>query len=409
MDQSIQTRCCVVGGGPAGMMTAFLLARMGVDVVLLEKHGDFLRDFRGDTIHASTLQLMHELGLLEEFLKLPHQEIRELSAQVGKDTVTIADFTHVPTYCKFVALMPQWDFLDFLKQHAERYPEFHLRMEAEAVDLIIENGEVAGVRARTKEGLLEIRADLTIAADGRHSMVRERAGMEKIDLGAPMDVMWMRLSRHTDDPGQTFGHADRGKILVMLNRETYWQVALVIPKGEAEEIKQNGLEAFSQRIVGLEPFLRDRVRELCDWNQVSLLTVKVDRLKKWSRRGLLCIGDAAHAMSPIGGVGINLALQDAVATVNLLGAILRERAPTESELERVQRRRTFPTRATQGLQLAIQNNVIRRVLGSQTALSLPWPLKLLRHWKALRRIPARVLGVGFRSEHIRAPDIHAPQ
>jgi 2-polyprenyl-6-methoxyphenol hydroxylase-like FAD-dependent oxidoreductase len=409
MNQSIQTRCCVVGGGPAGMMTAFLLARMGVDVVLLEKHGDFLRDFRGDTIHASTLQLMHELGLLEEFLKRPHQEIRELSAQVGKDTVTIADFTHLPTYCKFVALMPQWDFLDFLKQHAERYPEFHLKMEAEAVDLILEDGAVAGVRAKTKEGSLEIRADLTIAADGRHSILRERAGMEKIDLGSPMDVMWMRLSRHPDDPGQTFGHADQGKILVLLNRESYWQVALVIPKGEAEEIKQKGLEAFSQQIVGLEPFLRDRVRELCDWKQVSLLTVKVDRLKKWSRRGLLCIGDAAHALSPIGGVGINLALQDAVATVNLLGAILRDRAPTESELERVQRRRTFPTRATQGLQLAIQNNVIRRVLGSQTALSLPWPFKLLRHWKALRRIPARVLGVGFRSEHIRTPDIHAPQ
>jgi len=409
MNQSIQTRCCVVGGGPAGMMTAFLLARMGVDVVLLEKHGDFLRDFRGDTIHASTLQLMHELGLLEEFLKRPHQEIRELSAQVGKDTVTIADFTHLPTYCKFVALMPQWDFLDFLKQHAERYPEFHLKMEAEAVDLILEDGAVAGVRAKTKEGSLEIRADLTIAADGRHSILRERAGMEKIDLGSPMDVMWMRLSRHPDDPGQTFGHADQGKILVLLNRESYWQVALVIPKGEAEEIKQKGLEAFSQQIVGLEPFLRDRVRELCDWKQVSLLTVKVDRLKKWSRRGLLCIGDAAHALSPIGGVGINLALQDAVATVNLLGAILRDRAPTESELERVQRRRRFPTRATQGLQLVIQNNVIRRVLGSQTALSLPWPLKLLRRWKALRRIPARVVGVGFRSEHIRTPDVHAAQ
>jgi 2-polyprenyl-6-methoxyphenol hydroxylase-like FAD-dependent oxidoreductase len=409
MNQSIQTRCCVAGGGPAGMMTAFLLARMGVDVVLLEKHGDFLRDFRGDTIHASTLQLMHELGLLEEFLKLPHQEIRELSAQVGQETVTIADFTHVPTYCKFVALMPQWDFLDFLKQHAERYREFHLRMETEAVDLIIEGDTVAGVRAKTKDGLLEIRADLTIAADGRHSIVRERAGMEKIDLGAPMDVMWMRLSRHREDPAQTFGHADQGKILVLLNRETYWQVALVIPKGEAEEIKQKGLEAFCGQIASLEPFLRNRVRELCDWNQVSLLTVKVDRLKQWSRRGLLCIGDAAHAMSPIGGVGINLAIQDAVATANLLGGILIERVPTQEELQRVQRRRTFPTRATQGLQLAIQNNIIRRVLGKQSALSLPWPLKLLRHWKALRRIPARVVGVGFRPEHIRTPDVHSPQ
>jgi len=391
------------------MMTAFLLARMGVDVVLLEKHGDFLRDFRGDTIHASTLQLMHELGLLEEFLKRPHQELRELSAQVGKDTLTIADFTHLPTYCKFVALMPQWDFLNFLKQHAERYPEFHLRMETEAVDLILENEAVAGVRAKTKEGSLEIRAGLTIAADGRHSILRERAGMEKIDLGSPMDVMWMRLSRHPDDSAQTFGHADQGKILVLLNRESYWQAALVIPKGEAEEIRRKGLESFREQIAGLEPFLRDRVQELRDWNHVSLLTVKVDRLKKWSRRGLLCIGDAAHAMSPIGGVGINLAIQDAVATANLLGGILQGRAPFEKELERVQSRRMFPTRATQGLQVAIQNNVIRRVLGKQTALSLPWPLRILRHWKALRCIPARIVGVGFRSEHIRTPDVHAPQ
>ncbi len=386
------------------MMLSFLLTRMGVDVVLLEKHGDFLRDFRGDTIHPSTLELMSELGLLEEFLKLPHQEVHEISAQIGEETVPIADFTHVPTRCKYVALMPQWDFLSFLKKHAERYRGFHLRMPAEVTDLVIEDGAVAGVRATTPEGELVVRAGLTVGVDGRHSVVRQRAGLQVVDLGAPMDVMWMRLARHPGDPGRVFGHVDRGRMMVLLNRDTYWQAAFVIPKGEADRIKSKGLEAFREEIARLEPFLRDSVEELRDWSQVSLLTVAVNRLVKWSRPGLLCIGDAAHAMSPIGGVGINLAIQDAVATANLLGETLLQRAPTQEELQRVQRRRSFPTRATQWVQLQAQNFGIRRVLRSPEELKLPRAAKFLQHWKFPRRIPARILGVGFRPEHVRTPE-----
>jgi len=401
MSETIHTRCCIAGGGPAGMMLSFLLARMGVDVLVLEKHADFLRDFRGDTIHPSTLEVMHELGILDEFLTRPHQEVRELAGQVGSESVTIADFTHLPTRCRFIAFMPQWDFLNFIVEQARRYPAFHLRMQAEVTDLIEENGKVAGVRAKTPEGILEARANLTVGADGRHSVVRERAGLPVINLGAPMDVMWMRLSRRSGDPGQTFGHVDIGRILVLLNREDYWQCAFVIPKGAIEEIRQRGLASFREEIARLAPFLRDRVDELRDWKDISLLTVVVDRLQRWFRSGLLCIGDAAHAMSPIGGVGINLAIQDAVAAANILGTKLLQGTPTESELHAVQRRREFPTRATQRLQLVIQNNVIRRVLGSSKPLSLPWILKLMRRWPFLRRIPARLIGIGFRPEHVK--------
>jgi 2-polyprenyl-6-methoxyphenol hydroxylase-like FAD-dependent oxidoreductase len=404
MSEMIETRCCIAGGGPAGIMLGFLLTRAGVSVVVLEKHGDFLRDFRGDTIHPSTLELMYELGLLEEFLQRPHQEIRELAGQVGEEIVTIGDFSHVPGHCKFLALMPQWDFLDFLKEQASRYSTFQLKMPAEVVDLLEENGVVTGVRAKTPVGMLEVRAGLTVGADGRHSVVRQRAKLEVLDLGAPMDVMWMRLSRRSNDPERTFGHVDQGRILVLLNRETYWQCALVIPKGEAERIKQKGLEAFREALAEFEPFLRDRVGELRDWKDMSLLTVAVDRLAKWCKPGLLCIGDAAHAMSPIGGVGINLAIQDAVATANLLAGILLSGVPSEKQLNRVQARRNFPTQATQRMQLFIQNNLIRRVLGSKKKLTLPWPLKMLRRWPILRRIPARIVGVGFRPEHVKTPE-----
>jgi len=390
------------------MVLGFLLARMGVDVWVIEKHADFLRDFRGDTIHPSTLEIMYELGILEEFLKRPHQEIRQLAGQVGKDVLTIADFTHVPTHCKFMALMPQWDFLDFINEHASKYSTFHLQMESEVTDLLEEGGAIVGVRAKTSNGILEIRAQLTIGADGRHSVVRERAGLEVIDLGAPMDVMWMRLSRRSTDRGQTFGHVDQGKILVLLNRETYWQCAFVIPKGEADAIRARGLESFRRELAEFEPFLSDRVDELHDWKDVSLLTVVIDRLARWARPGLLCIGDAAHAMSPIGGVGINLAIQDAVATANILGPILLQRAPSSAELQAVQRRRDFPTRATQRMQVIIQNNVILKVLGGRKALTLPWPLKLLRSWPILRRIPARLVGVGFRPEHVKTPASGSP-
>ncbi len=328
MKEVIHTRCCIAGGGPAGLMLGFLLARGGVDVVVLEKHKDFLRDFRGDTIHPSTLDLIYELGILDEFLKRPHEQLTAISARVGQQAVTLGDFTHLPTHCKFMALMPQWDFLNFIVDQARGYSNFRLIMEAEATDLIEENSVVVGLRAKTKQGEMDVRADLTVGADGRHSIVRQRAKMDVRDMGAPMDVMWMCLSRRESDPAQTFGHAERGKMLVLINRESYWQAAFVIPKGAAEEVRRRGLPAFQREIAGMEPFLRDRVQELHDWNQVSLLTVKVDRLKKWSRPGLICIGDAAHAMSPIRGVGINLAIQDAVATANILGPKLRAGTPS---------------------------------------------------------------------------------
>lgn len=401
MTEKIQTRCCIAGGGPAGMMLGFLLARGGIDVLVLEKHKDFLRDFRGDTIHPSTLELMYELGLLKEFLTHPHQKVFDLSGKIGAETVSIADFTHLPTHCKFVALMPQWDFLNFIAEHARRYPGFHLKMEAEVTGLIEENSRITGVRANTPEGSLEVRADLTIGADGRRSVVRQCAGLEIIDLGAPMDVMWMRLSRKSDDGGQTFGHVERGKMLVMLNREDYWQCAFVIPKGSADEVKGRGLSAFRTEIAELEPFLRDRVDELQDWKQVSVLAVAVDRLAQWSKPGLLCIGDAAHAMSPIGGVGINLAIQDAVAAANILGPKFLHGTPSETDLQAVQERRTFPTRATQSIQLTVQNRLVRRILTDGAPIKLPWFLKLARAMPYLRRYPARVVGVGFRPEHVK--------
>ena len=407
MGEILRTRCCIAGGGPAGMMLGFLLARTGVDVVVLEKHADFLRDFRGDTIHPSTLEVMYELGLLDEFLKRPHQEERQLAGQIGGETVAIADFTHLPTHCKFLGLMPQWDFLNFIAEQARRYPLFHLRMEAEVTQIVEDAGKVVGVTAKTPEGELEVLADLTVGADGRHSVVRERAGFSVVNLGAPMDVLWMRMSRHPTDPAQTFGRFDSGRILVFLNREDYWQTAYVIPKGKADELRQQGLPEFRQELVRLAPFLQDRVDELRDWDDIKLLTVAVDRLSRWFRPGLLCIGDAAHAMSPIGGVGINLAIQDAVATANILGGRLRQGIVSLGDLQAVQRRRTFPTRATQRMQLIVQNNVIRRVLGTTKPLTPPWPIKLLGRWKFFQRIPARVVGMGFRPEHVQTPEVRA--
>lgn len=386
------------------MMLGFLLARTGVDVQVLEKHADFLRDFRGDTVHPSTLEVMYELGILDEFLKRPHQEVREIAGQVGNETATIGDFTHLPTHCKFLVLMPQWDFLNFIAEQGKRYAGFHLRMQAEVTDLIRENGRVVGVQAKTPNGVLEVRAELTVGADGRRSVVRERAGLEGVNLGAPMDVLWMRISRRDSDPRQTFGHVEAGKILVMLDREEYWQCAFVIPKGGIEEVRQRGIAALREEIARLSPFLRDRVDELSEWKDISLLTVVVDRLTRWFSPGLLCIGDAAHAMSPIGGVGINLAIQDAVAAANILARKLVEEAVTENDLQAVQRRRTFPTRATQGMQLFVQNRIISRVLSSNKPLTLPWPLRLLGRWPFLRRYPARIVGVGFRPEHVKTPE-----
>jgi 2-polyprenyl-6-methoxyphenol hydroxylase-like FAD-dependent oxidoreductase len=410
MDQGIattvHTKCCIVGGGPGGMMLGYLLARAGIDVVVLEKHADFLRDFRGDTVHPSTMEVLHELGLLDEFLQRPHDKARQLSGYVSGQPVTIADFSHLPVHARFIAIMPQWDFLDFLAGHARRYPEFHLRMEAKVSDLIEEQGRVVGVRAETPAGKLEVRADLVVGADGRHSTVRECAGMTIRDLGAPIDVFWMRLSRKPSDPDQPAGRFDAGRILVMINRTNYWQCGFVIPKGAAEQVQQAGLPALRASIAAIAPFIADRVEELRDWNDVKLLTVVVDRLRRWYCPGLLCIGDSAHAMSPVGGVGINLAIQDAVAAANILAMPLRQGRVTTPALRQVQLRRELPTRLTQWLQVQAQNRIIRRVLASRSSFSLPLPLRLLRWFPLLRRIPARVIGMGFRPEHVQINDSH---
>jgi 2-polyprenyl-6-methoxyphenol hydroxylase-like FAD-dependent oxidoreductase len=400
-DREIAVDCCIAGGGPAGMMLGLLLARAGVSVLVLEKHADFLRDFRGDTIHPSTLEIMYELGLLEDFLQRPHQEVGTLGAQIGEDFFEAADFTRLPTHCRFLALMPQWDFLDFVAERARRYPTFQLMSRAEVTDLVEESGRVAGLRAVTPEGLLSVRADLVVGADGRHSTVRERARLEVEDLGAPMDVLWMRLSRRPDDGGQTLGRVDAGRIFITLNRDDYWQCAFVIAKGGFEEIRRNGLPAFRQEIARLAPYLQERTAELRDWDDVKLLSVAVDRLRVWHRRGLLCIGDAAHAMSPIGGVGINLAIQDAVAAANILYRPLLSQSVSESDLHAVQRRREFPTRATQRLQVLAQNRIIGRVLRSTAKVSPPLFVRVLVRWRLLRQLTARIIGLGFRPEHVR--------
>jgi 2-polyprenyl-6-methoxyphenol hydroxylase-like FAD-dependent oxidoreductase len=383
------------------MMLGLLLGRAGVSVLVLEKHGDFLRDFRGDTIHPSTLELMHELGLLDELLQLPHQEVTRLTAQFGDFPVTVADFAHLPTRCRFIAMMPQWDFLDFLARHARRHPTFRLEMRAEATGLVEEAGRVTGLRAVTEGGPLEVRADLVVAADGRSSVLRERAGLRVQDLGAPMDVLWFRLFRRPEDPASTMGRFDIGRIFVLINRGEHWQCGFVIPKGSADEVRRRGLEAFRAEVARLAPFAADRVGDIRAWEDVKLLTVKVDRLARWYRPGLLCIGDAAHAMSPVGGVGINLAIQDAVAAANLLAEPLRTGRLATGALRRVQRRREWPTRATQALQILVQRRVITRALqGGAARLTPPLALRLLARSPLLQRLPARLVGLGLRPEHV---------
>ncbi|MFN3658902.1 MAG: FAD-dependent oxidoreductase [Pseudolabrys sp.] len=399
----ITTTCCIAGGGPAGMMLGFLLARAGVKVVVLEKHADFLRDFRGDTIHPSTLELMHEIGLIEEFLKLPHSKVERLSGLIGETRVTIADFSQLPTQCRFVAFMPQWDFLDFLADQGRRYPVFDLRMRAQATALIEEDGRVAGLRATTPEGEIEIRADLTVACDGRHSTLREAAGFKVDDIGAPMDILWFRLSRKAGDAAETFGHIEAGRMMIMLDRGDYWQCAYVIPKGGFDDVKRGGLDAFRAIVAGMSPFVGDRVGEIASWDDVKLLTVAIDRLPRWHKPGLLCIGDAAHAMSPVGGVGVNLAIQDAVAAANILWRPLRDGAASEADVYAVQRRREFPTRVTQRLQVFIQNNVITAALKGGARPKPPFAVKLFDWFPVLRRIPARLIGMGVRPEHVHTP------
>ena len=404
--ETYRTTCCIAGGGPAGMMAGYLLARAGVDVVVIEKHADFLRDFRGDTIHPSTLAILDELGLSEAFLRLPHQKAPKLIGWIGNTRLVIADFTRARVKHPYIALIPQWDFLDFLAGQARQYPQFRLLMRTEAQDLMIEDGRVVGVKASTPDRPVTICADLVIAADGRHSTLRDRAGLPVKTLGAPIDVLWFRLPREAGDPDESFGRFDRGAIFVMINRGDYWQCGHVIAKGSAEPLRQRGLDAFRRTIGELLPFAADRAARIESWDAVSLLTVRVDRLRRWHRPGLLCIGDAAHAMSPVGGVGINLAIQDAVAAANILAAPLREKRVSEADLDRVQRRRAFPAAVTQRLQVMVQNRVLSRALKAGGRTKLAWPLRVFAKIPALAGLTARLVGVGIRPEHVEVGRAH---
>lgn len=399
--RKISVKCCIAGGGPAGIMLGYQLARAGIQTAILEKHPDFLRDFRGDTIHPSTMEILYDLGLLEDFLKLPHYKVEGVRLKIGDDLITMGDLTHLKVQAPYIAFTPQWDFLNFISEKGRAYKEFNLMMDTAVTGLIEEGGRVVGVRAKDDEGEIEIRAELVVGADGRASLVRKSAGMEIMEFGSPIDVLWFRLSKQTGDPGQVFGVMNFGKFMLMINRGDYWQCAFVIAKNDFENIKNEGLDNFRDGIKRLAPFTADRVNEISDWDAVKLLSVKVDRLKKWYREGLLCIGDAAHAMSPIGGVGINLAIQDSVAAANILIPAFKKGKPDMDDLEKIQKRRMFPTRVLQRFQVFMQDRVLIPYLKSNRIVKAPFLLKLFNKFPVLRRLPARFIGIGIRPEHIR--------
>lgn len=397
----IKSTCCIAGGGPAGMMLGLMLARAGIDVTVLEKHADFFRDFRGDTIHPSSMEILHELNLLKKFLALPHTEIQTITGRIGEHTLTLGDFSHLKVHCPFIAIIPQWDFLNFIASEAKQYSHFHLLMQTEATDFIRADKKIIGVRAKNNAENIDIYADLVVAADGRHSILREKSGLQAKSFGAPMDVLWFRLSRSKIDATQTFGKIDLGKILIMIDRGDYWQCGYLIRKGDFDHIRAAGIDAFHRDLLELVPILSHHVEEIKSWDQISLLTVTIDRLTKWYLPGFLCIGDAAHAMSPMGGVGINLAIQDAVAAANYLIPAFKKNNVTEETLLQIQKRRTLPTKIIQGFQIMMQNRLIDRVLGNPVHPKLAWPIKLLQRFPFLRRFPARLIGLGFRPEHVR--------
>jgi len=400
----MKAQVCIVGGGPAGMMLGYLLGRAGIDTCVLEKHADFLRDFRGDTVHPSTLQIMHELGLLEEFLKLPHSEIRNISAAIGERSYRIADFRHIPAACRYIAIMPQWDFLNFLAEKGRQFPTLTVIMQAQVTALAQAQGRIVGVEAATPAGALQVVAELVIGCDGRSSTVRKAAGLAVLSLGSPIDVLWFRLSKQPGDPEEVLGRLGLDTMLVTINRNSYWQCAFVIAKGGIEQVHASGLDAFKRRVAAGARFLANRVDELKSFDDVKLLSVEVDRLSSWCRPGVLCIGDAAHAMSPVGGVGINLAIQDAVATANLLAFKLKSGTLKDEDLARVQRRRLFPVKLVQRFQVAVQNRVLKpAVSGAIAELKAPWLIRLLDRSAWLRRWPAQIMGLGVRPEHVRSP------
>ena len=398
---TITAQCCIAGGGPAGLMLGYLLARSGVKTVVLEKHADFLRDFRGDTIHPSTMQVMHELGLLDDFLRLPHEKVKSMMGSFGSERIRIADLTHLPVKAPYIAMMPQWDFLNFMVDKAKGFASYELLMKAKAQTLIEEGGRIKGVRGKTAEAPFEVRADLVVAADGRHSELRDHSGLELEDVGAPMDVLWFRLPRAADDTDQTQARFEAGHLFVMLNRGDYWQCAFVIPKGGNEAVRGRGLEAFRTTVGKLLPFESARAGSIASFDDVKLLTVQINRLKRWWKPGFLCIGDAAHAMSPVGGVGVNLAVQDAVAAANVLAPAFKAGGVGDKELAAVQRRREWPTKVTQRLQVVMQNNVIAPTLAAKGEIRPPLALRILTRMPVLSRLPARLIGLGVRPEHVR--------
>jgi 2-polyprenyl-6-methoxyphenol hydroxylase-like FAD-dependent oxidoreductase len=402
-------RCCIVGGGPAGMMLGYLLGRAGIDVVVLEKHADFFRDFRGDTVHPSTLQVMDELGLIDGFLKLPHQRLQKMDGLFGGTPVRIADLSRLRTKYPFIAFMPQWDFLNFLREAGQRFASLKVMMNTEAVDLIRRGETIAGVRANTPDGIVDIEADLTIACDGRHSTVRERAGLEVEEIGAPMDVLWFRVGRKANETENMFARVEPGKMMITFDRGDYWQCAYVIAKGQYDAVKARGLQALLDDVVRMAPILKSGIADVKSFEDVKLLTVAINRLARWTRPGLLLIGDAAHAMSPVGGVGVNLAVQDAVATANLLADKMQHGCPSEDELDAVRRRREFPVKMTQRMQMIVQNNIISGALqGGARPLKVPLIVRLITALPWLQGIPARLLALGVRPEHVQSKAAPAP-
>ena len=401
---SSPTQCCIAGGGPAGMMLGYLLARAGVRTVVLEKHADFLRDFRGDTVHPSTLRVMDELGLLDAFLARPHQRLEVVGGWFGQEHVQLGDFRGLPERYAFIALMPQWEFLDFLAGEARKLPAFELRMRAEVTGLIEADGRVDGVRGHSPDGDFEVRADCTIGCDGRRSTVRDAACLPVEDIGAPIDVLWFRVGRDPAEADSSLARVAPGHFVVTIDRGDYWQCAFVIAKGGADDLKRSDIASFRAQVLAAAPLLAAHIDDVRSWDDVKLLTVSVDRLTQWSKPGLLCIGDAAHAMSPIGGVGINLAIQDAVATANLLATRLRDGTADAEALDAVRQRRLWPTKATQAAQVGIQNNVLVPVMsGVDAKLHVPLPIRLITAVPTLQRIVARLLGMGVRPEHVRSP------